>query len=316
MIELQERLYTSTEVAEILGVSLRSVYRYLEENKLSAEVKTATGRHRFTKKNILDFLYPDGESASRNLEEKQPRTTPVVEQVEVTQVEVTVEPAVEEPMVEELQPQEKQPAVESPKVETAEEEEQVDWLAKFREAAKKFKEEEGALENQVASSDTADVNVKAPQEELISGLNAQEPVQEIEDIKEHAPIQNIYYYKSGLGGLKDIAQNVDKNARGSGVEYAFTLNAGLSLFKPIRPFSMLHVYIKPEDRDYYERVLKLVPSKEEDSQLCLVLSKQDMIFDQKSEVHGLYVVAKEQLVRDIKEMGDSTLLNEAQSILL
>ncbi len=59
-IDLKDRLYTSSEVAEILGVSLRSVYRYLEEGKLDADIKTATGRHRFSKKNILDFLQPGG----------------------------------------------------------------------------------------------------------------------------------------------------------------------------------------------------------------------------------------------------------------
>ena len=52
MLQLDERLYTSTEVAEILGVSLRSVYRYLEENKITADIKTATGRHRFSRQNI------------------------------------------------------------------------------------------------------------------------------------------------------------------------------------------------------------------------------------------------------------------------
>ena len=57
-LQLEDKLYTSTEVAEILGVSLRSIYRYLEDGKLDAEVKTATGRHRFTKSNILDFLQP------------------------------------------------------------------------------------------------------------------------------------------------------------------------------------------------------------------------------------------------------------------
>ena len=37
MIQLEDKLYTSTEVANILGVSLRSVYRYLEENKMTTE---------------------------------------------------------------------------------------------------------------------------------------------------------------------------------------------------------------------------------------------------------------------------------------
>jgi len=32
-MNIEEKLYTSTEVAEVLGVSLRSVYRYLEQGK-------------------------------------------------------------------------------------------------------------------------------------------------------------------------------------------------------------------------------------------------------------------------------------------
>ena len=63
-MDLEDRLYSSTEVADILGVSLRSVYRYLEDGDLKAEVKTATGRHRFTRQDILNFLYPDSAKAS------------------------------------------------------------------------------------------------------------------------------------------------------------------------------------------------------------------------------------------------------------
>ena len=71
MIQLENKLYTSTEVADILGVSLRSVYRYIEENKLNPEVKTATGRHRFTKQNIIDFLYPNGNEEDINVKDKK-----------------------------------------------------------------------------------------------------------------------------------------------------------------------------------------------------------------------------------------------------
>ena len=67
-LDIKDRLYTSSEVAEILGVSLRSVYRYLEEGKLDADIKTATGRHRFSKKNILDFLKPGSSSENSSVE--------------------------------------------------------------------------------------------------------------------------------------------------------------------------------------------------------------------------------------------------------
>src|SRR5689334_22776588 len=109
-MNLEEKLYTSTEVAQILGVSLRSVYRYLEENKLDAEVKTATGRHRFTKQNILDFLYPNKDntqqSTSENIEHKKPFTakaveTPKVREEEVKPVKATPVVETEEEEVEE-----------------------------------------------------------------------------------------------------------------------------------------------------------------------------------------------------------------------
>ena len=135
-VELEDRLYTSTEVADVLGVSLRSIYRYLEESKLQADVKTATGRHRFSKQNILQFLYPLGITASQvgQNPRMQVQAVPVqqLKQEEKSQVQIkplpTTAPAPEP--VQDVQaslPQETQ--------------EPVDWLAKFREAAEKYKQE-------------------------------------------------------------------------------------------------------------------------------------------------------------------------------
>jgi len=54
-LELKDKLYTSTQVADILGVSLRTLYRYMEDGKIKS-MRTASGRHRFTKEQILEFL--------------------------------------------------------------------------------------------------------------------------------------------------------------------------------------------------------------------------------------------------------------------
>lgn len=392
MIELTDRLYTSTEVAEILGVSLRSVYRYLEEDKLQAEVKTATGRHRFTKKNILDFLYPEG--APQTSQTKSQKDAPVtlstdqaepVQDISVSQVteevseeaeleEGEIEPEVEETSDEvdwlekfrqasqkfreeasetEVKQEEdseeeiisededvEQIKEESEEIEEEleEDEEPIDWLAKFREAAKKFKEEEAAktpgrseeteetkMETKVTQEVEVEKEVKysdepafAQKSERVSGIATKtvEPVQQVKPEKEETTRDsNLYYYKSDLGGLKDIAQSIDKSSRNSNVEYAFTMNAGLSLFKPIKPFSMLHVYIQPSDREFFEKMLKLKPSSEDDAQLCLILSNSSQIFDQKIEMHGLNVVSKNQLLKDVKSFEDAELYNEAQSIL-
>src|SRR3989304_10524805 len=95
--ELEDRLYTSTEVANILGVSLRSVYRYLEDGKLDAEMKTATGRHRFTKQNILNFLSPQNRGAGVASPLAEPVAAPVT----------AARPAQPEPVAEPVAPVER-----------------------------------------------------------------------------------------------------------------------------------------------------------------------------------------------------------------
>ena len=294
MIKLENKLYSSTEVADILGVSLRSVYRYLEEDKLKAEVKTATGRHRFTRQNIIDFLYPTGVpegevvfEAPSTVTKSEPKeekvyVAPQVKE-EVKHEFIEEEPTVEEPVVAHKIKVEEEKVESAPK---AEEEEQVDWLAKFREAARKFEENS----------------------EEVTGLGAEEK----EEIVEKAP--SIFYYRSRLGGLKDIAQNIDKTSKNSGLDYAFTLNAGLSLYKPINPFSVLHVYVRSKDKDFFERILALTPSDEANSQLCIITSDEDALYDKADEMHGLRVVEKNRLIEDISEMNED-LMKEAQSIL-
>ena len=294
MIKLENKLYSSTEVAEILGVSLRSVYRYLEEGKLDAEVKTATGRHRFTRQNIIDFLYPTGLPEDEKIVDETavlpvPVSTPKKIVKPVEPVEEVMEEVVE-PKVQKVAPKVEKEAVVEEKikpVEVEKEEEPVDWLAKFREAAKKFED-------------------KATEE--VTGLGASEPeVAEKEESK-------ILYYRSRLGGLKDIAQNIDKTSKNSGLDYAFTLNAGLSLYRPINPFSTLHVYVRTKDKDFFERILALTPSDESSAQLCMIISDDEAVYSGAEELHGLRVVDKRRLVEDISEM-DEGLLKEAESIL-
>jgi len=286
MIQLENKLYTSTEVADILGVSLRSVYRYIEENKLNPEVKTATGRHRFTKQNIIDFLYPNGDSKEeRHVEEvaEAPikksvrKSIPAVEKKVVVEVEEVTE-AVEEEPVEEVPTQE--PVAEQ----VVEKEESVDWLSKFREAAKKFEESSIKEESTIFTKEE--------------------------------PKLTKFFYRSKLGGLKDIAQNIDKASKNSGLDYAFTMSAGLSLHSPIKPFSLLHAYIKTKDKDFFERVLMLTPSDEENGQLGLILTDDNKIFNGSMQMHGLTVVSKDKLLADIREMdSDGSLIKEAESIL-
>ena len=299
MIKIENKLYSSTEVADILGVSLRSVYRYLEEGKLQAEVKTATGRHRFTRQNIVDFLYPSGMPEEEMVEQRMSVSQKEEVRMPVSEARVEVEAAPKVPAPEPIKepevsiPVAPQPKmeVETQKVEAEKEDDQVDWLAKFREAAKKFEETT----------------------EQFSGLGDIAP--EPEEIVPVMPKKEIYFYRSRLGGLKDVAQNIDKTSKNSGLDYAFTLNAGLSLYKPINPFSLLHVYVRPKDRDFFERILALTPSDEGNAHLCILVSDENELYAKADEMHGLKVVDKKRLIEDISEMKED-LLKEAESILI
>lgn len=315
MIQLENKLYTSTEVADILGVSLRSVYRYIEEDKLVPEVKTATGRHRFTRQNIIDFLYPNGEGKEgRKVEEidEAPvkkavrKPLPQAEKRETDETEVPVvkegkgghrvgaevaeqsEEYTHKVDIDEITPVKEtvKEKVYEKSHEQAEvkEEPAIDWLSKFREAAKKFEESSAKEESTIFTKETPKV------------------------LK--------YYYRSKLGGLKDIAQNIDKASKNSGLDYAFTMSAGLSLHSPIKPFSLLHAYVRSKDRDFFERVLMLTPSDEENGQICLILSDEAKIYNDSMHMHGLSVVSKDRLLSDIREMDtDNSLIKEAEGIL-
>lgn len=303
MIQLENKLYTSTEVADILGVSLRSVYRYIEEDKLRPEVKTATGRHRFTKQNIIDFLYPNGDTKVERRVEEVEEEAPVKKTVKKTVAaiekkapEVAVEPveAEEEEVEEEVKPVEikerprakieEAPNYEAPEEKVSGGEETVDWLAKFREAAKKFEETTPKKEETIFAKEEPQVSK--------------------------------FFYRSKLGGLKDIAQNIDKASKNSGMDYAFTMSAGLSLHSPIKPFSLLHVYVRSKDKEFFERVLMLTPSDEENGQLGLILSDENKIYNTSMQMHGLTVVSKDKLLSDIREMDtEGSLSKEAENIL-
>jgi DNA-binding transcriptional MerR regulator len=310
MIQLENKLYTSTEVADILGVSLRSVYRYIEESKLKPEVKTATGRHRFTKQNILDFLYPEGaEKGSRKIEgveeaiqevpiiktvkksavDKKPETVSPVVEVSEEEKEVSIKASKkEEPAFEPISEKVVEEKV-TEKEEKTEKEESVDWLSKFREAAKKFE-------------DSSPTKAAPAKEETI--------------FTKEEPRVSKYFYRSKLGGLKDIAQNIDKTSKNSGLDYAFTMSAGLSLHSPIKPFSLLHAYVRSKDKDFFERVLMLTPSDAENGQLGLILSDDNKIYNTSIQMHGLTVVSKERLLSDIREMDtEGNLVKEAEGIL-
>jgi excisionase family DNA binding protein len=447
-IDLKDRLYTSSEVAEILGVSLRSVYRYLEEGKLDADIKTATGRHRFSKKNILDFLRPSENRISENkntanytsedsseldklldlpalnkasvdkskdelddfdfdfdeeffksLEkgnynesnEAQPFDSPSkvkdgdyqdddlekllreFEEQELLQATTPDKSPLEKESTQsdddelsnllkslELDIQESTTQNEtqvkkdnifddfdfdfdldfdkkevpiqeiayrvenkhSDPIETEDEEED-NWLERFRKAAEKNTvKKETKLDANDGNSNfgnifdkhNLDVFFDKPQNEQasspISSITGLGPSSVREESLEEEEGKYEYHYTSTLGGLKEIAQTIDKVSKKFDIDYAFTLSAGLSLHKPIAPFSTIHLYVREKDLEIYEDYLKLTPSSETNSAVCLITQDTNEVFRDCYDLHGLNVVSNVQLRSDLIDKGLDKLARE------
>ncbi len=287
-LTFNEKLYTSTEVAQILGVSLRSIYRYLDENKIQAAVKTATGRHRFTKENINDFLHPSVQRTSQPNQES--RSVKVKDFVEESREEV-YNPPYPEKNIQDVQ--------KDIKVDETVKDEPIDWLARFRQAAEKYKTEEPKVQ-------------EVPVVDVQPAMQVWEEPKVTAKIEEDIEESEFNYYRSGVGGLKEIAQSLDKSAKNASLDYAFTMQAGLSLHKPIKPFSLIHAYIKVSDKSYFEKVLQLTPSTKDNAQLCLIASNEVKLYKDRNEMHGLQVVSDQQLKLDLLNEGETELANELE----
>jgi excisionase family DNA binding protein len=476
-LDLKDRLYTSSEVAEILGVSLRSVYRYLEEGKLDADIKTATGRHRFSKKNILDFLQPGGitkdqaedqfsnstntdiddefdvldlpainktkkndesyddfsfdldedffksldfdakPSQTNTFEEKNTDSTPKISNGDYIDDDLekllkefeekeglnsdledfsfdspkeegkvnsnlnsssnsfenddldfdldsffkeleeesdsnssrqdtpkitTQAPAKElskesskddfdfdfdldflNELTDEKPAQSKQEEV-KPVIsknsfdDSVEEDSEDNWLERFRKAAQKnnsvstSQPAEDTLNESFFDSSSLDhffdnTDNNKPSATTLSNSGFEDLDVKIEKHKGNRE----YYYSSSLNGLKEIAQNIDKIAKKFDTDYAFTMNAGLSLHKPISPFTLIHSYVRGRDLELFEDYLNLteVESPSEAS-VCLIVPGDLSVFEDSYELHGLYVVSNVQLRSDLIDKGFDKLARE------
>lgn len=481
-LDLKDRLYTSSEVAEILGVSLRSVYRYLEEGKLDADIKTATGRHRFSKRNILDFLQPGGitkEQAENQFSTNNQNTDEDFDVLDLPALNKTKKSEESyddfsfdldddffkslnfdspvnnkepleirdstpnnskqsnlnngefidddlEKLLREFEDKEMLDETENTssknignsnsvkssefvtdkeddfdfdlddffkelekdssnndlqnsktsstlnnnpknnnnddfdfdldffendfkldtdlnlknnfnsqsynsnskeilsKVEEEDSEEEDNWLERFRKAATKNStqtpssnfddDKKDNLKDSFFESTDIDhffgglASKSSTISESVSSIGSSNFNQsKTENLQKKREL----YYTSSLNGLKEIAQNIDKIAKKFDTDYAFTLNAGLSLHKPISPFTLIHVYVKSRDLELFEDYLNLTPvDKSSEASVCLMIPDDISIFEDSYELHGLYVVSNVQLRSDLIDKGLDKLARE------
>ncbi|TXI33602.1 MAG: helix-turn-helix domain-containing protein [Niabella sp.] len=470
-IQLQDKLYTSAQVADILGVSLRTLYRYMEDGRILS-MRTASGRHRFTKDQIVDFLnagnlveedveknetpfssnnfdYQKNQPQRTNYQDDQYRDNPVMAK-DVAKKSMPLDDedldndfdfrslsesraraqnqnqnlkhdAFEKPMMDERVGQ--QASYPNPSRRFGDEEQQSDPRKPFvtqqrdiprgshlepedefiRKESEMLEDEDefGSVPDVAAKSsfglddddfavddfysnkkpgaplrspasgprDARDMDfdeapIKQPayaapvrgqnmyqpenreygsqmQSGKQSGQNmaaeqtraakqswefaAPEPkaqnqafgAQNSEESYKPAQAEplNIRFYKSEFTDLIDLAKKIKETGSARGVDYAFTLNAGLSLHFSINPFEILHFYINPEDLQVWKSDLKLTPVREESEANIGILINTEIIFPQTKEIGGFKLLDDKLLFKDLVKFGDQDLVRRFRSKL-
>ncbi len=337
-MQLQDKFYKSTEVSDILGVSLRTLYRYMETGKIQS-VHLPSGRHRFTKDQIEQFLFASKYMTFDTSEEKPktlnvdntvnnintsntdsfsttqydrqsqtvvpnptPFTTPVpapVEQ-ETTDIDNELEQLLKS-LEEEAPAAPAAPVAEAPKTEIHRTEEVITQSFTPVEENK-----EDDLDAFLKSLETEESEQK-PQSSFTSILNDNYGLQSRQTTNEN----EIKYYYCPFNDLKSIAKMIKKIGDNNDKQYAFTMNAGLSLFFPLDLFSMIHFYVNVHDLPYFEKELELKPSNKTEANLAILLTDGDAFMSIK-EVSGFKVVRKEKIIENLKANGLGQLAGEAE----
>lgn len=358
-MQLQDRFYKSTEVADILGVSLRTLYRYMDSQKIES-VQLPSGRHRFTKKQIEDFLYSNNLSSrdsggTTNTSAQQGSSTLVDDTVPKQQTAQNTQPVqnlpqntvVQQP-VQSNESQTTQPQVQSEKGvdEDQKLEEELDaLLASLDDDFSDVTQEKVAVEETVevekTFSDLQDSLNESPapqpaaqpapatspevsqskQQSVqstsgIFGLS-EEPIQKQPEVTPAPKVldeEKVNYFYCPYNDLRTVAKMVKKVGDDKGVDYAFTMNAGLSLFFPLDPFSVIHFYINEKDLDLWKSELQLKDTNTEEANLGILMT-QGRAFEGSREVSGLKVVSKVKLLENLKSHNMSSLAEQAESKL-
>ena len=178
-LALADKLYSSSEVCNILGVSLRTLYRYIESGDLGS-LQTPTGRHRFTKKHMEDFL-GKGKRVNPQKEEKlQEEAVQEKKEEEIIEVkEVETEPEIEKEIIEE-------------KIEKIEEEKEVSEGLSLAEEKPEKEEKDNELGGEELVEEVLEIYYKADSPDVRTLAKK---------VKDTAEKYNIRYAFTGMGGL-------------------------------------------------------------------------------------------------------------------
>jgi excisionase family DNA binding protein len=350
IMELEDRLYASTEVAKILGVSRRTLYRYLESGTLGS-MHLPSGRHRFTKDQVEAFLVKT--YGANNLKIVETAKPTVVAEVQTT-VEIKSEPELviedraelDEEVIrpsifskikaevedqaqidDQIEDVEEEEEEEVEKLEVVEDQAQIDDQIEDVEEEEEEEEEEEVEKLEV-------VEDQAQLDDQIKDVEEEEEVEKLEVVEDQAQIDDVVedlkktlsslfddsddvkptpvtkssakdsfnFYSSSISDLKKLAKTVKVASENSNVQYAFTGQAGASLFGEVSPFGQLHLYIRKNDMLFFEKRFDLEETIQDESNVALKVVDE---LPEHTIVMGFKVVNLPTLKKDLIQLGDS-----------
>lgn len=318
-MELKEKLYTSTQVADILGVSLRTLYRYMEDGKIQS-MRTASGRHRFTRENILEFLNAGDAGQIKRDEYK----TDFSNRNKYSDGQ-GFESGYRNPPMQSLGQAGSQPSLQNE-----------DFLGSkmpFQQGGSSISQIESDKNyTQTSNSDQVDrsqfplkrsnfdfyndvdtdyISFAKPKSTSIdqdSNEISTKPVVDGRDNKS-VYIEQQRYYKSGVNDLMELARKIRDISTSKDLDYGFTMYAGLSVHFPIKPFEQLHFYINPEDMNIWQELLRLIESTEREADLVAFINS-DIVFVPTKTIGGFKIVDDRILLQDLSRSNELDLVRE------
>lgn len=292
IMELEDRLYASTEVAKILGVSRRTLYRYLESGTLGS-MHLPSGRHRFTKDQVEAFLVKT--YGTNNL-----KVVETVKPTVVAEVQTTVEIKSESDLVVE-EVEVVRPSIFS-KIKAEVQEPVV--VEEFEEEVEVLEQVEEDVEDQAQIDDEEDVDevVEDLKKTLSSLFDDSEDDVKATPVAKSSAKDNFNFYSSSISDLKKLAKTVKVASENSNVQYAFTGQAGASLFGEVSPFGQLHLYIRKNDMLFFEKRFDLEETSQDESNVALKVVDE---LPEHTIVMGFKVVNLPTLKKDLIQLGDS-----------
>jgi len=297
-MELEDRLYSSSEVARILSVSRRTLYRYLESGTLGS-MHLPSGRHRFTKDQVEAFLVKT--YGASNVKSTPKVSTEKIEQKEEIKVEVKEEVTKKPSIFSKIEAVVKTTEIEKVQEIENEVEEEEEELIETPEVEEIIEPEEVEEETEEIEDEEVDEVVEDLKKTLSSLFDDEEEKEEVKPEKKGK--DTFTFYSSSITDLKKLAKTVKVASENSNVQYAFTGQAGASLYGEVSPFGQLHLYIRKNDMLFFEKRFDLAEIVEDDSNVALKVVDE---LPEHTIVMGFKVVSLPLLKKDLIQLGDTS----------